>query len=38
MKALYKWILQARENTHMNHIKEPKLPFYLLFAVIQDMS
>lgn len=38
VKPKYKWILGARENAFMNHIKQPKLHFYLLFAVIQDIQ
>lgn len=38
IKPKYKWILGARENAFMNHIKQPKLHFYLLIAAIQDIK
>lgn len=38
VKPKYKWILGAKENAFLNHIKQPKLHFYLFFAVIQDIK
>lgn len=38
VKCKYKWILRAKKNAFMKHIKQPKLHFSLLLTVIQDIK